>query len=72
MRKATSVEMRESLELVNEFKKARIKFVPIPVINDLDYYELIEEMTKRLSEEELGDAQTAPPSFSPLTQNDGR
>ncbi|MFA7099981.1 MAG: DUF1382 family protein [Eubacteriales bacterium] len=37
MIKTTPVQMRKSLEMVDALKKAGIRFVPIPVLNDTDF-----------------------------------
>jgi hypothetical protein len=37
MIKATPVQMRKSLEMVEGLKQAGIRFVPIPVLNDTDF-----------------------------------
>jgi len=47
---ATAPEMRRSLELVNEFKKAGILFVPIPITSVPDYVYQYTILEKRVSE----------------------
>lgn len=37
MERCSPVEMRKSLEVVESFKNAGIRFVAIPVLNDDDY-----------------------------------
>jgi hypothetical protein len=37
MEKASVIEMRQSLEIVEEFKKYGIRFVPVPVLDAFDY-----------------------------------
>jgi len=34
--RASPVEMRKTLEIVDEFKKAGIKFIPIPILSEDD------------------------------------
>ncbi|MCP4365446.1 MAG: DUF1382 family protein [Planctomycetes bacterium] len=48
MDRATPVQMRQSLEIVDQFKKAGIRFVPMPVINDADFSVRSNEMRERL------------------------
>lgn len=48
MNKASPVTMRKILEVVEALKKAGVLFVPIPVLNDFDYEELIVLMSNRL------------------------
>ena len=48
MDKATPEEMRKSLVTVDMFKKAGIKFIALPVIDDDDNIYLINELKRRL------------------------
>lgn len=48
MEKATPVQMRESLEIVELFKKAGIRFIPMPVLNETDLKNLSYHLNKRL------------------------
>lgn len=48
MEKATPVEMRKCLVAVEAFKKAGIKFVPMPVLDDDDQDALADQMKERL------------------------
>lgn len=53
MERASPVRMRKCLEIVESLKQAGILFVPIPVIDDSDFYELmwnLDEKLKRLGE----------------------
>lgn len=59
MNKASPVQMRKSLEFVNVLKDAGIRFVPIPVFDDIEFNarvaeanEILEELDKRISAEE--------------------
>jgi len=48
MNKATPVQMRVQLEIVDSFKKAGLRFVPMPAFDDDDYDKLVSQMAKRL------------------------
>lgn len=48
MDKATPVELRRSLELVEAMKKAGIGFIPIPILNEKDRLELYSMLNDRL------------------------
>ena len=48
MERATPVQMRKSLEVVEVFKKAGLRFVPIPVIDEADFLAQTAELNKRL------------------------
>lgn len=41
-------EQRKSLELANNFVKYGIRFVPMPVLNDLDQEKLVKQAQERL------------------------
>lgn len=43
------VEQRKSLELANNFVKCGIRFVPMPVLNDLDQEKLVNKRKKGLT-----------------------
>ena len=49
MNKATPVEMRKCLEIVDVFKKTGIRFVAMPVIDEDDHKKLVDQMQDRLS-----------------------
>jgi hypothetical protein len=46
MKKASPVELRQSLEMANALASAGIRFVPVPVINDAGFNRLVEESRK--------------------------
>ncbi len=46
--KATPVQMRNALEAVEHFRKAGIRFVPMPVIDDECYAATVKKMLGRL------------------------
>ena len=48
MQRATPVQIRQSLEVVETLKKAGIRFVPIPVLNEEDFQTLISDLQYRL------------------------
>lgn len=50
MEKATPVQIRKSLEVVEILKRAGIHFVPIPVLNKGDFKELTTQLLNRLGE----------------------
>jgi len=49
MIKATPVQMRQSLEMSMAMKNASLRFVPIPVMDELDFAKLLGIMQERLS-----------------------
>lgn len=49
MNKCSPVEMRKSLDLVGVFKKAGIRFVPMPVFDDEDHKKSVIQMQAKLS-----------------------
>ena len=60
-------EMRKNLEIVNELKKAGIKFIPIPVMDDSDNIKLKMLLNSRLDfllkiAEEIEELEVPPPS----------
>lgn len=46
MKRASPVELRQSLEMANALASAGIRFVPVPVINDAGFNRLVEESRK--------------------------
>lgn len=46
MKKASPVELRQSLEMANALASAGIRFVPVPVINDVGFNKLVDESRK--------------------------
>ena len=46
MKKASPVELRQSLEMANALASAGIRFVPVPVMNDAEFNMLAEESMK--------------------------
>lgn len=53
MEKTTPIEMRKQLEMVDAMKRAGIGFVPMPVLDDADREELMNEMFSRLDKLEI-------------------
>lgn len=53
MEKATPVQIRQSLVLVEGLKQAGIWFVPIPVFDDEDWQDLIQKLNRRLDRLDL-------------------
>lgn len=49
MKKATPVQMRKCLEIVEGLKRAGIRFVPIPVYNDSDNDLMLKVLAKRIA-----------------------
>ena len=54
MNKATPVQMRTQLEIVNAFKKSGVLFIPIPALNHKDAENLTDMMVKRVELLECG------------------
>jgi protein tyrosine phosphatase (PTP) superfamily phosphohydrolase (DUF442 family) len=50
MNRATPVEMRKALEVVELFKRAGVLFVAMPVRNAAEHAETVAEMQRRLDE----------------------
>nr|DAE47710.1 MAG TPA: Protein of unknown function (DUF1382) [Caudoviricetes sp.] len=50
MKKASPVELRQSLEMANALASAGIRFVPVPVINDDGFNRLVEESRKIIND----------------------
>lgn len=48
MEKASPVQIRQCLQLVEQLKQAGIRFVPIPVFDDEDYYDLMQKLNRRI------------------------
>ena len=46
MKKASPVELRQSLEMANALASAGIRFVPVPVMNDAEFNRLVDESMK--------------------------
>lgn len=46
MKRASPVELRQSLEMANALASAGIRFVPVPVINDTVFNRLVDESRK--------------------------
>jgi hypothetical protein len=53
MNKASPVEMRKALEMVNALKMAGILFVPMPVLDHADHADLVEQATTKLNQIEV-------------------
>lgn len=49
MIKATPVQMRRSLEMSMAMRNAMLRFVPIPVMDEIDFAKLLGIMQERLS-----------------------
>ena len=54
MNKATPVQMRTQLEMVDAFKKAGVLFIPIPALNHKDAENLTDMMVERVELLECG------------------
>ena len=52
MQRATPVQMRKSLEIVEAFKKAGLWFVPMPVFDEDDFNSHAAKITEKLEEME--------------------
>lgn len=48
--KATPVQMRKALEAVEHFRRAGIRFVPMPVVNETEHAAMVKLMMTRLRE----------------------
>ncbi len=48
MEKATPLQIRQALELVEQLKRAGVRFVPIPAFDDDDWVYLIAKLNRRL------------------------
>lgn len=45
MKKASPVELRQSLEMANELASAGIRFVPVPVNDDAEFNRIVNEIS---------------------------
>lgn len=54
--RASPVQMRKSLEVVDALKRAGVWFVPIPVLDEAEFNERISEMANKLEEIEQANA----------------
>lgn len=54
MQRASPVELRKALEVVETLKKAGVLFVPMPVLNKEDHERLIADFKVRLESIEVG------------------
>lgn len=50
MKRASPVELRQSLEMANALASAGIRFVPIPVMNESGFNRLMDETRKILDD----------------------
>ncbi len=50
MKKASPVELRQSLEMANALASAGIRFVPVPVMNDAGFNRLVDESRKIIND----------------------
>lgn len=48
--KASPAETRKMLEVVEVFKKAGMRFVPIPALNDEDFNNLIQQLQTKIAQ----------------------
>lgn len=48
LERVSPVEMRQSLELVSQFKKAGVGFVPLPYVTEAERQELIDLLNEKL------------------------
>lgn len=48
MERAKPAQIRQSLEIVEQLKRAGIRFVPIPVFDDQDYEDIMEKLHRRI------------------------
>jgi len=62
MNRASVVEMRKSLEMVEVFKKVGLRFVPMPVTHEADFQATMAEMQRKLDEIEGLASDPHPPS----------
>lgn len=52
MNKASPIDMRKMLDIVDSFKRAGIMFVPVPILNDEDkarYLELMNDQLEKMA-----------------------
>lgn len=50
MKRASPVELRQSLEMANALASAGIRFVPVPVMNDAGFNILVDESRKIIND----------------------
>lgn len=48
MNRASPVEMRKALEIVDAFKRAGVLFVPMPVLDEADRLQMVGQMQGRI------------------------
>ena len=71
MKRASPVELRQSLEMANALASAGVRFVPVPVINDAGFNRLVEE-SRKIIDAMLIDAEhdTTNQQFESLSRGD--
>lgn len=50
MKRASPVELRQSLEMANALASEGIRFVPVPVINDVEFNRIVDASRKIIND----------------------
>lgn len=60
MERATAVQARKALEMSSTFVKAGVRFIPMPVFDDIDEKVILKQMSERLDKAVNGSEPPAP------------
>lgn len=50
MNRASPVDLRKAIEVANAYTKAGILFVPMPVLNEADHHDMVQQASQRLEQ----------------------
>lgn len=50
MNRASPVDLRKAIEVANAYTKAGILFVPMPVLNEADHHDLVQQASQRIEQ----------------------
>lgn len=50
MNRASPVDLRKAIEVANAYTNAGILFVPMPVLNEADHHDLVQQASHRIEQ----------------------